>query len=472
MKMLVLCVATLTLTDANRMLRSSTHNGAGFSTIPLKATTLKPFAPGHRDARHLSLLSTGSHAGATSQLLERQAAVTSMREQAQQLHALQYYGQVSVGTPAQTFTVIFDTGSGQLMIPSGKCESKACKTHKVFADENSSTSMPIGWADSPLERATDEYDRDTTVVNFAMGDAVGQYTRDNVCLGAACSLADFVEMTEESDDPFAGAEWDGVLGLAQSLSGHQEFNIMSVLARGAGSGAKGSLNKPVFAVYLGHDIKDDSEITFGDYHKERMASPLNWVNVSEEGYWQFQFTDLTVDGKPTGLCEKYGKRGCQGVLDTGSSLMMGPKKDLDQLLEMLNFNQKKAQMECDQSARFPKLGFRIGNELMEMEADEYIDRARSPDDKEGKETCWAHLMPVGDTGRGAIFVLGMPFLRAFYTVYDVEAKRIGIAKAARATHSKGSMSGASQVKLVSVRPGGDDLQGKGQKRLSNDGKSL
>jgi len=285
-------------------------------------------------------------------------------------------------------------------------------------------------------------------VSFAAGDAVGQFVRDKVCVGSACAYADFVEMTEESKDPFEAAEWDGVLGLAQSLSDHVEFNIVQNLLKGGLS--SGTMKKPVFAVYLGRQVEDDAEITFGDYHDNRMASSLHWVNVSQEGYWQFQFDDIIVDGKPTGLCSKHGERGCQGVLDTGSSLLMGPKKDLDAILELLTF-QGGTQMPCATSAHFPKLGFQIGSHTFEMEADEYMDRS-DPEHSDGLGNCWAHLMPVGDTGRGAIFVLGMPFLRAFYTVYDVEAKRIGIAKAKHQSKQAVGDDSDVRLRLVSLRP--------------------
>ena len=55
-----------------------------------------------------------------------------------------WQGPLTVGTPAKTFTVQFDTGSSDLFVPGPSCTSSNCKGHTIFTPKSSSTAVDVG----------------------------------------------------------------------------------------------------------------------------------------------------------------------------------------------------------------------------------------------------------------------------------------------------------------------------------------
>jgi len=80
----------------------------------------------------------------------------------------QYYGTVEIGTPAQEFKVILDTGSSNLWVPSSACKTLACMLHKKYDHTKSSTYMANGT---------------TFSITYGSGGVSGYWSNENVVLG-------------------------------------------------------------------------------------------------------------------------------------------------------------------------------------------------------------------------------------------------------------------------------------------------
>merc|ERR1719191_1324907 len=127
------------------------------------------------------------------------------------VHKTAYFGELNIGTPGQRFSVVFDTGSGNLLVPAKDCSSSACTMHDRFNEGASSTKKDVycdGSDISPGEGG------DEVTIKFGTGEISGRCMEDNICVGNVCSRGAFIAATEETSHPFASFDFDGVLGLA------------------------------------------------------------------------------------------------------------------------------------------------------------------------------------------------------------------------------------------------------------------
>lgn len=347
--------------------------------------------------------------------------------------ATQYYGVMQIGSPPQEFRVVFDTGSGEMILPSSKCADKSCKKHRRFVADNSTSALQIGWSDDPTVGIGSSDDRDTKTLSLLGTDVSGEFVRDKVCVdreGQFCGVADFVVLTEEADKPFEDLPFDGVVGLAPSSTDSEEFNLPRALL------SNRSADAGVFALYLANSAPAGGELLFGGYRPELMASELTWVPLSDEGTWQVPVEDIAIGGVPAGLC---GKAGCQAIIDTGSSLIMSPGNMLWAIVNRLGIDD-----ECTNASA--PLGFLIAGQRLELERGDYLEHA--------EDGCRLMMASLSELGKGRpTFVLGYPFLRRYYTVFDYAKRRVGFALARHdaALAAKPAPAGTAAVKLTGLR---------------------
>lgn len=343
------------------------------------------------------------------------------------VHKTAYYGRVEIGSPKQPLTVVFDTGSGNLMVPSTYCKSHACTMHKRFNRKESTTAEDI---EADGSRAKPGAMRDQITVTFGTGEISGVFIEDDVCIGNVCTSMKFVGATSETDDPFSSFNFDGVLGLAlPEMSQGPSYSLMDHLVQSK------ALRQNLFSVFLSDSDMESSEITFGAVKEEHMASNMFWAPVAKDtGYWQVQIEDITIDNKKQSLCAD-----CQVAVDTGTSQLAGPTDVINELTKRLD-----VKSDCSNYKSLPNLGFVVDDQIMNLQPQDYVDK--------GPDGCEVSLMALDvPPPNGPLFIFGDPFLRKFYTAYDAANKRVGFATARHVDMPES----ASAALLVSLNGGGE-----------------
>mmetsp|Transcript_59969 Transcript_59969/g.128702 ORF Transcript_59969/g.128702 Transcript_59969/m.128702 type:complete len:547 (+) Transcript_59969:63-1703(+) len=354
--------------------------------------------------RHEALLF--ARGGARERSRQHRAAVAAQAaEAARRIHKTAYWGTMTLGTPPQPFKVIFDTGSGNLIVPSSECSVPGCLPHRKYARNASSTAVAV----------TNERGESSSEITFGTGQISGDFFRDRLCMGEAlCIDANFIAADRETTEPFQEIPFDGIMGLGfKDLSMGEGFNILDDLV------AKGTLPGGQFSFYLTDG--GDSEVTFGGYKQEYLGSDIVWAPVGRESYWQVAIDDIAFDGMPKGLC----KGGCQVAVDTGTSMLAGPSELVDRLSDMVA-----AKPDCSNFDALPKLGFQIGDKVLSLKPDDYMDRS-------GSECSFSLMSLDVPPPKGPLFILGDPFLRRFLTIFDRQGPRVGFAVARHADDGGG-----------------------------------
>ena len=309
----------------------------------------------------------------------------------------QYACDIQIGTPPQAFRVCPDTGSSNLWVPSQSCWSLPCWVHARYDSSKSSTTTPDGRE---------------VAIQYGSGECAGFAVADIVTLGSLSHNMTFAEMTTEGSLTFLAAQFDGIMGLA----------FVNISIDGIDPPLKvfydnGLIDNYLVAFKLGKVSGEEGEIDIGDVNPDAYTGEITWFPVAKTLWWYFEFEDITLNGTSAGLCEMFPNGKCAAILDTGTSMLVGPTKYMDILMKDI-----KVDAFCQGLESNPTIGFSIGGTLFTLKPMEYVI------DMEGM--CMPALMGM-DLGVD-FFIFGDTFLRKYYSIYDMNVggePRLGLALA-------------------------------------------
>jgi len=321
----------------------------------------------------------------------------------------QYYGPIELGTPGQTFNVIFDTGSSNLWVPSAKCPiwEVACRLHHRYDSTKSSTYKANG---TKFE------------IHYGSGSMSGFLSTDTCCIAGLCvSDQTFAEATHEPGMAFVAAKFDGILGM-----GFPQISVLGVTPVFNTMVDQGVVEAPVFSFWLNRDPTADvgGELILGGSDPLFYEGEMTYIPVQREGYWEVAMDSLT-SGDSTVGCDG----GCTAIVDTGSSLMVGPTKETNAINKMIGGKEivpgtGQYMIDCASIPSLPSLAVVLGGREFELTGKDYVLQIT----QFGQTQCISGFMGL-DMPMGPWWILGDVFIGKFYSEFDLGNSRVGLATA-------------------------------------------
>uniref|UniRef100_A0A8C3XT15 Cathepsin D n=1 Tax=Chelydra serpentina TaxID=8475 RepID=A0A8C3XT15_CHESE len=320
----------------------------------------------------------------------------------------QYYGEISIGTPPQKFTVVFDTGSSNLWVPSVHCHllDIACLIHHKYDSSKSSTYQKNGTA---------------FAIHYGTGSLSGYLSQDAVGIGNLVVKDQiFGEATKEPGITFIAAKFDGIMGMAfPKISVDKVTPFFDNVIR------QKLVEKNIFSFYLNRDpsAQPGGELLLGGTDPKYYSGDFSWVNVTRKAYWQVRMDRLDVANGLT-LC----KGGCEAIVDTGTSLITGPTKEVKALQAAIGAKPLiKGQyvIPCSKVPSLPVVTLMLGGKPYELTGEQYVFKISV----QGETICLSGFsaLDIPPPG-GPLWILGDVFIGPYYTVFDRDNDSVGFAK--------------------------------------------
>ncbi|EPS32969.1 hypothetical protein PDE_07930 [Penicillium oxalicum 114-2] len=330
---------------------------------------------------------------------------------------LRYFVNLTVGSPGQDVMLSIDTGSSDMWVNvpnSDYCsqDGDPCALYGLFNPKKSSTFKQL------------DYKMNATYLAGTL--AVGHYATDKVKIGGATIKKAQFAVAEDSQ------LGNGILGIGYKAStyaaaalSHMYPNLPQSLVD------SGAIKSAAYSLWL-NEFDAVGSILFGGVNKARYEGELQTLPVVPvRGRYQsltLALTEIIVEGSKDSTSVSKGMP-LATTLDNGSPLIELPQEIVDPVLRAVGARYSSkydlAYIDCDEATSDYNVTFSFSGAKISVPMNALVFPSKYRWEGLPSDECLFGIKP----GQPGFSLIGDPFMRSAYIVYDLDNNEISLAQA-------------------------------------------
>lgn len=352
-----------------------------------------------------------------------------------------YSGTVGFGTPSQTATLVFDTGSSDLWVISSATGDTSHHTYNTSAS------------------STGQESTRTVSVQYGKGSTTGYITTD-VFHASSLSVQNQMFFQAITFDTEAFADVDGIWGLSFNglASTYHVDSAYRVPVENMVS--QNLISTPEFGFILGgYDNPSKSEFILGEPDPQlyNQTAGIAWSPLDQTAgpYWTVPLASVGTTGTSGSLradyCAASGNQNCIALIDSGTSLIIFDSRMVDGMTSMMQSalrtsgrtdcqaqqyvnpytGQRNMALVCDDISKgvqgLPSLTFHIHARKFQVPPAVYMRLNNETGGGPPSRLAWISLWQFGRLSYSSSYfmILGDVFMQNYYSVFNMDTKMVG-----------------------------------------------
>lgn len=310
-----------------------------------------------------------------------------------------FFGYISVGTPAQNFTVVFNSVESDFWFPSKNCLSLGCLPHNKYDSSKSSSHVKDG---RTYEITIDDVKETATLNNDTV--TIAGLGVKNVPFGVVQTMP----------LKYGNEKYDGVVGLGFDF--YTPYKLPTLFDQ---LFSQKLVPDDSFSFYVNPRRDGESALVLGGVDQKYYTGDFHYHPLVNHRYlWSVELKDIRIG--ETSVKPEYDT---MGVATTGVGFIVGSTEIVTKITDKIGAT---GEIDCDKVSQLPNLEIQVEDTTYNVSPNHYILQIASF----GKIVCVVGLVPIDITPLlGPTLLLGAPFMKDYYTHFDFGKSRLGFAKA-------------------------------------------